>query len=225
MAKHYKTITDFTGGLMSPHLRGRVDIDKFNKGLKQAENFITSIQGPIRYREGFKWISEQGSGNIKLIDFSINNQNRYLIALSAGRIDIYSREGQLLFSRVDGQDDGFGNTVSIPYTDDQVNDVRWSAEVDTIVFTHPAHPPYQITANSEWDYLCLQTSAEELLQTSASEPLYANPNGVAGNTLWEVQPVEFTSHPFDKIDTSDTVLRLGNEQEAIRVESDTAIGG
>ena len=79
MANFHKTITDFTGGLMSPHLRGRVDIDKFNKGLKQMENFLPSIQGPTRYREGFKWLGTEATGNVKLLDFSINNQNRYLI--------------------------------------------------------------------------------------------------------------------------------------------------
>ena len=222
MASFNKTITDFTGGLMSPHLRGRIDIDKFNKGLKQMENFLPSIQGPTRYREGFKWLGTEATGNVKLIDFSINNQNRYLISLSAGRINIYSRDGVLLFTRVDGQDDGFGNTVSIPYTDDQIEDVRWSPEVDTMVFTHPAHQPYELTANSTWHNLTLFTVDSEALQDSSSAPLHANPNGVVGSTLWKWNAVKFTSHPFQKIDKSFNILRLGDELEAIRVESDTA---
>jgi len=222
MASFNKTITDFTGGLMSPHLRGRIDIDKFNKGLKQMENFLPSIQGPTRYREGFKWLGTEATGNVKLIDFSINNQNRYLISLSAGRINIYSRDGVLLFTRVDGQDDGFGNIVSIPYTDDQIEDVRWSPEVDTMVFTHPAHQPYELTANSTWHNLTLFTVDSEALQDSSSAPLHANPNGVVGSTLWKWNAVKFTSHPFQKIDKSFNILRLGKELEAIRVESDTA---
>ena len=222
MASFNKTITDFTGGLMSPHLRGRIDIDKFNKGLKQMENFLPSIQGPTRYREGFKWLGTEATGNVKLIDFSINNQNRYLISLSAGRINIYSRDGVLLFTRVDGQDDGFGNMVSIPYTDDQIEDVRWSPEVDTMVFTHPAHQPYELTANSTWHNLTLFTVDSEALQDSSSAPLHANPNGVVGSTLWKWNAVKFTSHPFQKIDKSFNILRLGEELEAIRVESDTA---
>ena len=224
MANFHKTVTDFTGGLMSPHLRGRVDIDKFNKGLKQMENFLPSIQGPTRYREGLKWIDTEATGTVRLLDFSINNQNRYLISLSTGRINIYSREGVLLFTRVDGQDDGFGNIVSIPYTDDQIDDIRWSSEVDTMVFTHPAHRPYQIKANTIWDDLSLYTTEDNNdnreLRDSSSASLYAYPNGVVGLTNWEWSAVEFTSHPFQKIDTSLTVLRLGEELEAIRVESD-----
>ena len=205
---------------MSPHLRGRVDIDKFNKGLKQMENFLPSIQGPTRYREGFKWLGVEAAGKIKLIDFSINNANRYLISFSANRINIYSREGALLVTRVDGQDDGFGNIVSIPYTDDQIDDVRWSSEVDTMVFTHPMHAPYQLKANTIWEELSLFTSDNHELLEFAGHSLNAYPNGVTGDTQWEWSAVKFTSHPFQKIDTSLTVLRLGQESESIRVESD-----
>ena len=140
---------------MSPHLRGRVDIDKFNKGLKQMENFLPSIQGPTRYREGLKWLDAADSGNVRLIDFSINNETRFLISLSAGVLRVYSREGALLFTRQDGEDDGFGNIVDIPYLDSEIYDVRWSTEVDTLIFTHPKYPPYQMTANTDWDELYL----------------------------------------------------------------------
>jgi hypothetical protein len=220
MATFHKTITDFTGGLMSPHLRGRIDIDKFNKGLKQMENFLPSIQGPTRYREGFKWLGTESTGNVKLIDFSINNENRYLITLSAGRINVYSRGGVLLFTRIDGTNDEFGNLVSIPYTDDQINDVRWSPEVDTMVFTHPLYKPYQLTANSDWVDYCLYTVDGEELLDSDSSPVCSEQNGVVGATEWKWSEVKFTAHPFQKVDTSLTVLRLGEELEAIRVESD-----
>jgi len=53
MATYSTVNTDFTGGLMSPHLRGRIDIDKFKKGLQQMENFLPSIQGPHVIVKGF----------------------------------------------------------------------------------------------------------------------------------------------------------------------------
>ena len=216
---------------MSPHLRGRIDIDKFNKGLKQHENFIPSIQGPTRYREGFEWIREEPSGNVKLIDFSINNQNRYLLALSAGLINIYSRSGALLYSRADGVDDGFGNVVDIPYLDDQILDVRWSPEVETMIFTHPLHPPYSLTANSVFDTVQLfSTETVDIdpadgtldslpLADSAGTLLYAGAAGAEGVTPWLWKQIEFTSHPFQKIDTSDAIIRIEDEQEVVKLVS------
>lgn len=139
----YNTVnTDFTGGLMDPHMRGRLDIEKFNKGLQRCENFLPSIQGPLRYREGTQWIAncQTKAGNVRLIDFSINNDNRYLIALSEGRINIYDRTGVLLYERT--VEDG------VPYRDADIYDIRYSREVERMIFTHGKYPPYELAANT-----------------------------------------------------------------------------
>lgn len=211
---------------MSPHLRGRVDIDKFNKGLQQHENFIPSIQGPTRYREGFEWMRTLGSGNIKLIDFSINNENRYLLTLSAGAICVHSRSGALLYTRINGQDDGFGNTVNIPYSDDQIKDVRWAAEVEKLIFTHPLHPPFSLTANSIYDEVSLDSSDNFTLhgadEGAGIVPLYAGAEGAEGLTPWKWEQIKFTAPPFLPIDTTDTILRVTDEVEIIRLTSSTS---
>lgn len=228
MATYNTTNTDFTGGLMSPHLRGRIDIDKFTKGLQQMENFLPSIQGPTRYRQGMKWVRNEASGNVRLIDFTINNQSRFLISLSAGLINVYNTAGSLLYSRgggvdVDGTpvaaDDGHGNAVTVPYLDDQIMDVRYSREVETMIFTHPLHPPYELTANTVYDVVSLEDSASNPLEDVAFTPLYASSPGSEGLWPWTFRLVTFTSHPFQKIDTSDTVLRISNEVERIRLKS------
>lgn len=231
----YSTVaTDFSGGLMSPHLRGRIDIDKFNKGLQQMENFLPTIQGPAHYREGFEWIREEADGNVRLIDFTINNDSRFLLALSSGLLRIYATDGTLLYTRGGGvdvngdpvaADDGNGNSVTIPYLNDQVMDVRYSREVETMVFTHPLHPPYSLTANTVYDQLELystETSPPDnwALQDSASTPLYAGAVGSEGLWPWAFELVNFTSHPFQKIDTSETVVSLKDESETIRLVAD-----
>jgi len=331
MATYSTVNTDFTGGLMSPHLRGRIDIDKFKKGLQQMENFLPSIQGPTRYREGFQWIREEVGGNIRLIEFTINNQSRFLIALSAGLLQVYSTDGTLLYTRGGGVDvngdpvaaaDEFGNSITVPYLDDQIMNVRYSREVETMVFTHPLHPPYSLTANTIYDELqltatseyvttsgvtaningtFLNTDAETLngkpkwilyddpvaqtleywyiqyngtdwefvvaaghptltaghvyytntsdeddvpvsgwtlgangvdiadiptitegqsnLQDSSNTPLYAGAVGSEGLYPWQFEQIKFTSHPFQKIDRTDTILTISNEDERIRLIS------
>ena len=137
----YNTInTDFTGGLMDPHLRGRMDLEKFNKGLQRIENFLPSIQGPVRFREGTQWIDDaQATGNVRLIDFSINNENRYLIGLSSQRINIYDRSGLLLYERTTDTDD-----AALPWSNSEILDIRYSREVEKMIFTHKNHPPYEL---------------------------------------------------------------------------------
>ena len=138
---------------MDPHLRGRIDLEKFNKGLEKMENFLPSLQGAASYRPGTKWIGTLPSGNIKLIDFSINNENRYLVVVSTQRIDIYSREGLLLYTRTTDSDND-----PIPWLNSELADLRWSREVDKLVFAHRNHQPYVLSANTAFD-------AEQLLST------------------------------------------------------------
>jgi len=231
----YNTInTDATGGLMSPHLRGRIDLEKYNKGLQQMENFLPSIQGPAHYREGFEWIREEASGNVRLIEFTINNQNRFLLALSAGQIRIYTTDGTLLYTRGGGVDssgtpvaasDGFRN-VTVPYLDDQIEDVRYSREVETMIFTHPLHPPYALEANTVYEVMSLTAEDDTqvdnpvvALHDTEDTPLYASSPGSEGRTPWAFDEVDFTSHPFQKIDTSDTVMTISDEAERVLLTS------
>lgn len=314
---------------MSPHLRGRIDIDKFNKGLQRMENFLPSIQGPTDYRQGLEWIADSTEGNIRLIEFTVNNQNRYLLALSAGLLQVYSTDGTLLLTRGGGvdvsgtplpADNGFGVLVTIPYLDDQIMDVRYSSEVEVMIFTHPLHKPYELVINTVYEVLqlfsaqppdeegvqlsgagttavngfyvrtiddeggkgkylktnppgrndviswnpgesrweCFRTgfldqnyinqtdsispeigtwevwpggvgiapapTAELLppnfpLADSAGSTLYAGAASSSGLIPWDFKPVEFTSHPFQMIDTSDTVLKVSNEVERVRLIS------
>ena len=302
----YNTInTDFTGGLMDPHLRGRMDLEKFNKGLQRIENFLPSIQGPVRFREGTQWIDDaQATGNVRLIDFSINNENRYLIGLSSQRINIYDRSGLLLYERTADTDD-----AALPWSNSEILDIRYSREVEKMIFTHKNHPPYELSANTvfdsiqlfsndtyitssasgdadaTWDIVAATDPAEyeergagtmvieynsgagqyQMLDatggnimyfvvasgTSESIPLsgwvtgdtgtdstiaieygtyltsndnpvhalFAGSVGSAGLTPWAVSKVNFTSHPFQKIDTTDTVMKLTGETEVIKLVS------
>lgn len=174
---------------MSPTLRGRVDIDKFNKGLQECENFIPTVHGPLRYREGTQYARDVDSGNIRLINYTINNQERYLLVLSAEKLSILPTGAALppaLYSKTFTSSD-------VPYQNDEIPDVRYSYEAGSVVFTHPKHPPYILERG--------------------------DPNVVISFAA-TFKPMKFTSHPFQKIDTSNTVLSLTNEQERVRLVSD-----
>lgn len=203
---------------MGPHLRGRIDLEKFNKGLQRMENFLPTIQGPATFRQGTEWLHTMVDGNIRLIDFSINNENRYLLALFAGAINIYDTTGLLLYSRSELTDGD-----PIPWLDSEIMDIRFSREVEQMIFTHPNHPPIVLSANTVFESV-------RLLSTEAVPPdfylndvngteLYAGSTGSAGKEPWALDYVDFTSHPFQKIDTSNNVLRMGVPKEVIRLSS------
>lgn len=63
-----KALVTFTGGLWSPRLIGRTDLEKANAALRQCDNFIVRPSGAIKRRPGMQLIAaariaEPGSGS------------------------------------------------------------------------------------------------------------------------------------------------------------------
>lgn len=168
---------------MSPTLRGRIDIEKYNKGLQECENFIPTVQGPLKYREGTQYVLNEADGVVILVEFTINNRNRFLLSLSENVLKIYDASQSLLLK-----------TLTTPYLEEEIRDLRYSYESGSMVFTHPLHPPQILTID---------------LEASIFSDSYA---------IFE--PLKFTSHPFQKIDNSNTVLSISNEAERVRLVSD-----
>src|SRR5687768_1758436 len=48
----------FAGGEIAPEMAGRLDIDKFQTGLKTCRNFEVLPHGPARNRAGFEYVLE-----------------------------------------------------------------------------------------------------------------------------------------------------------------------
>ena len=58
MAKVTPIQTNFTGGEISPRLRGRVDLTKYTSSLAHCENFIVFPHGGVTKRSGTRFVAE-----------------------------------------------------------------------------------------------------------------------------------------------------------------------
>lgn len=72
MARLNKLQASFTGGEISPRGYGRVDLAKYQTGLKELVNFVGIPTGGVRKREGTEYIAqaetntEMGSKTFKI---------------------------------------------------------------------------------------------------------------------------------------------------------------
>jgi len=75
------TIRSFTGGELAPSLYARVDLQKYQQGLRTCKNFFIQRHGGAANRSGTKFIGETSIANkeVRLIPFIFNADQTYVL--------------------------------------------------------------------------------------------------------------------------------------------------
>lgn len=232
MAKYRNVTTDFSGGLVTDHILGRVDIERLQKSAKPFTNFFPTLQGPALYRDGFRYSSPADSDQTFSIAMSLSDGRSYRVVLSNLQLTIYNSSGEQL------------SQIDAPYKTSELEDIRWSTETDILYLCHGRHAPRTLTVDVQYltstllpsDYLTVphggvigadglastETEPDEIAIHGVNRPLLANAVYALGDDSWSLNEVDFTSHPYLTTDLSDNTLSLSNRQEYIRLESNFA---
>ncbi len=88
----------FSAGEIGEKLRGRTTSPAYQSGLKRARNWVPQIQGPIKLREGSKWIAEVDDDNwvdddpaisgIRVFTFPFGIDNDILVEVGESNITL-----------------------------------------------------------------------------------------------------------------------------------------
>lgn len=91
-------LRSFAGGEVAPELYGRIDLDKFQTGLATCRNFIALPHGPVRNRQGFKYILEvkNSAKRVNLIEFSYSTSQTYVLEFGDQYVRFHTNGGTLL---------------------------------------------------------------------------------------------------------------------------------
>ncbi len=145
MTKLINHKTNFTAGEVSADLLGRTDLSAYDNGAMELKNVFISPIGGVRRRSGLRYI-DTAAGAVRLLSFAFNTEQTYLFVLGDKFIRIYKNETLL-------------QTLVTPWSGTEVKCLRWTQSADTLLLTHPAHPPKRITrqANetfslSDWQF-------------------------------------------------------------------------
>lgn len=85
----------FTSGEISPALYGRVDIARYQTGLRRCRNFIVRPHGGVSNRPGTRFVSttrDQSAASV-LIPFIFSTTQAYILEFSAGFIQVFANGG------------------------------------------------------------------------------------------------------------------------------------
>jgi hypothetical protein len=154
MARIHPIQTNFTAGELSPRVHSRVDIAKYNNGLRTGENLQFLVQGGARRRPGSRFVAEtkDSSKRARLIEFVFNREQAYILEFG----DLYMR----VFK--DGAAVGAPYEIATPYTEAQLDDISYVQGADTMFLAHPDVPVQRLQrfGDASWRLLPAPFSVE-----------------------------------------------------------------
>jgi hypothetical protein len=137
--------TNFTAGEVSRDLLGRGDLRAYENGALTLKNVFIKPTGGVTHRAGLAHIAG-AAGDGKLIPFEFNTDQTYLLCVTNLQIAVYA--GASLMA-----------TLTAPWGAADIAQLAWTQSADTLLLTHPDHPPKKLTrgaggvwALNDWNF-------------------------------------------------------------------------
>lgn len=202
MARIRQVKTSFTAGEIGRRLLGRADLRAYENGALALRNVIIHPTGGLSRRAGLSFV-DAARGTGRLVAFEFSAEQTYLLAFTAGRIDIY-------------RDDVRVATVDAPWTADQLGQITWTQSADTLLICHPDTAPRKLTRGGAdtwtldgWRYVDEGEATRQPFYRFAAPDITMRPSGTGGLiTITASGPVFVPAHEGAR-------LRLGRKQVLI----------
>lgn len=89
----------FTSGELDPALHARADLQAYRTGLARCLNYLVMPQGGARNRPGLQYVNATlNNAPARLIEFAYNDDDSYLLELTANRMRVYRNGALVLLS-------------------------------------------------------------------------------------------------------------------------------
>lgn len=136
--------TNFSGGEVSPHMHDRIDVEAYWASAARMRNFIPLPHGPMLRRRGSHFITEIIEKKVRLIPFTFNVNQSFVIQFTPGFISIYHDGGILI-----GTD---GNPIRIASPIQNIEELQWSQNGDWLYLVNGINPPRALKrySNTDW---------------------------------------------------------------------------
>ena len=87
---------NFSKGVLSEKLQGRVDVNAYNAGLKRGENIVVLKQGAFTMRPGFQLVTECLSPDEWLVPFQFSDEQAYALVFGQEYMQPLTAGGNVL---------------------------------------------------------------------------------------------------------------------------------
>lgn len=137
---------NFTTGAVSPQVRCRVDLAKYEGACKVIRNAIVMAQGGITKRPGTRFVAEEDDG--LLIPFTYSQTQTYALLFMDCRVRFFSNGGAVMD----------GNTVyeiESPYPLSALGELKFAQSADVLYLAHKGFPPMKLCryGHTDWRFV------------------------------------------------------------------------
>ncbi len=164
----------FTAGVLSPALHARVDLAKYQSGLKRGENIFIHAHGGASNRPGLQFINEvrDSARKTRLIPFQFNTSQSYILEFGHNIMRVY-RNGGLVLSA------GLPYEIATPWDEDLVGQIVFAQEADVMYLVTTSTAPRKLSrlADDNWT-LTTVTFAPKIVAPGA--PTVTKPGDTSG---------------------------------------------
>ena len=155
-----KQYYSFLGGLVSQKLDERVDMDKFGKWFKVADNMRFFSTGAMQNRTGFVKVANTKNNlpndNIRLLSFVFNNREAFLLELGQGYMRVFKDGAPILDTN--GSIKVWNTSITFPADED----LKYAQSGDIIFLTIPSKGIFEIkrknTEGTDWEVTGFDTT-------------------------------------------------------------------
>lgn len=143
----------FAGGEIAPSLYGRVDLVKYQTGLKTCRNFIVRQHGGVVNRPGtvFCGAAKDHSKPVRLIPFEFSADQTYVLAVSDYHLRVYKAGAAVVYPSGHARA-GQAVEVTSPWPASDLRGLKVVQSADVLTVCHPAHRPRQIKRFDHHDW-------------------------------------------------------------------------
>ena len=165
----------FTAGELSPALGARVDLTKYQSGLRTALNVFVHPHGGVSNRAGLQFVHEIKNSALRarLIRFQFNTEQTYILEFGDHYIRIF-RDGGLVLSGAAPYE------IATAYTADDLQDLVFVQEADVLYLCHVNHPVRKLGRLADDNWTLVTVLFKPLINPPAGTPTVSKPGDTAG---------------------------------------------
>ena len=144
MPRSHPLFSNFTAGELSPLLDCRLDFAKYANGGKRVENWVIRPHGPLVRRPGTHFVAEvkDSTKKVRVLPFQFSIDQAYIIEFGPGWFRFYKDAGRI------ESPPGTPVEVANTYLEDELFDVQFFQNADTLYLCHKNHPVRKVTRSS-----------------------------------------------------------------------------